>query len=109
MKISDNVTNIDTGAFNSVKNLIVTADSIAHEYVERENIPYILIGEAQNIETDNEIKKEETWDISENGDKTVIAKWTLENKTLTISGKGKMKNWILHQAEMYGVMDIKMY
>ena len=52
-----------------------------------------MIGEAQNIETNNEIKKEETWDISENGDKTVIAKWTLENKTLTISGKGKMKNW----------------
>ena len=44
------------------------------------------------IGNEYEIKKQEEWDISENGDRSVIAKWTLSNRTLTISGSGKMKD-----------------
>ena len=43
-----------------------------------------------------EIKEEETWDVSEKQDGSVIAKWTLSNKTLTISGSGNMKDWNLN-------------
>ena len=37
---------------------------------------------------------DQTWDVSQNQDGSVKAKWTLSNKTLTISGSGKMKDWI---------------
>ena len=49
--------------------------------------------QTEEISIYNEIKEEETWDISVNGDGSVIAKWTLKDKTLTISGTGEMKNW----------------
>ena len=49
--------------------------------------------ETEEISRNYEIKDEETWDVSANGDGSVIAKWTLENRTLTISGTGKMKEW----------------
>ena len=74
--------------------------------VEAENIQPTASGErttellesADTIQTEEisrnyEIKEEETWDISANGDGSIIAKWTLNNKTLTISGTGEMKNW----------------
>ena len=48
---------------------------------------------ANSLSREYEIKDEETWDVSENGDGSVIAKWTLENRTLTISGTGEIKNW----------------
>ena len=48
--------------------------------------------ETEGISRNYEVK-EESWDVSENGDGSVIAKWTLNNRTLTISGTGKMKNW----------------
>ena len=47
----------------------------------------------QEISRNYEVKEEEIWDISANGDGSVIAKWTLKDKTLTISGTGKMKDW----------------
>ena len=47
----------------------------------------------EEVSREYEIKEEETWDISENGDGSVIAKWTLSVKTLRISGNGKMRNW----------------
>ena len=47
----------------------------------------------EEISRDYEIKEEETWDISKNSDGTVTAKWTLKDRTLTISGTGKMKDW----------------
>ena len=68
-------------------------------------LPTITFAEGETVETENqeteseeitrnyEIKTEEEWDISENGDGSVIARWTLKDKTLRISGKGKMKNW----------------
>ena len=49
--------------------------------------------QTEEISKNYEIKDEETWDVSANGDGSVIAKWTLENRTLTISGTGEMKNW----------------
>ena len=49
--------------------------------------------ETEEISRNYEIKEEETWDISANGDGSVIAKWTLKDRTLTISGTGEMKNW----------------
>ncbi len=49
--------------------------------------------EIEEISRNYEIKEEETWDISANGDGSVMAKWTLENRTLTISGTGEMKHW----------------
>ena len=45
------------------------------------------------VGTKYQVKDEETWDISKNGKKNVIAKWTLKDKTLRISGKGEMKDW----------------
>ena len=49
--------------------------------------------EIEEISRNYEIKEEETWDISANGDGSVMAKWTLKDRTLTISGTGEMKNW----------------
>ena len=49
--------------------------------------------QTEEIGTEYEIKEEETWDISKNGDGSVIAKWTLDDKTITISGNGEMKSW----------------
>lgn len=39
-----------------------------------------------------EIKEEESWDISENGDGSVIATFRLKDRTLTISGVGRMRS-----------------
>ena len=49
--------------------------------------------QTEEIGTEYEIKEEETWDISKNGDGSVIAKWTLDDRTINISGNGKMKGW----------------
>lgn len=49
--------------------------------------------QTEEISRNYEIKKEETWDVSINGDGSVMAKWTLEDRTLAISGIGKMKGW----------------
>ena len=47
----------------------------------------------EEISRNYEIKEEETWDVSANGDGSIIAKWTRKDKTLTISGTGEMKDW----------------
>ena len=51
--------------------------------------------ENQTIEIgrEYEIKEEETWDVSEKQDGSVMAKWTLKDRTLVISGNGKMRDW----------------
>ena len=51
--------------------------------------------------TNYQIKSEVTWDISMNKDNSVIAKWTSNNNTLTISGTGKMKDWYNSQEEWH--------
>ena len=53
----------------------------------------------EEISRNYEIKEEETWDVSANGDGSVIAKWTLEDRTLTISGTGEMKDWTSDSTE----------
>ena len=55
--------------------------------------------QTEEISRNYEIKEEETWDISANGDGSVIAKWTLNDKTLTISGTGEMKDWEYNSKE----------
>ena len=47
----------------------------------------------EEISRNYEIKEEETWDVSANGDGSVVAKWTLHDRTLTISGTGEMRDW----------------
>ena len=95
IKIPEGVTEIGQRAFYGCSNLImyVQADSVGHKYAEENKNGYILNGEVSIVSTEYEIKEEETWDISENGDGRVIAKWTLSDKTLRISGTGKMKKW----------------
>ena len=48
--------------------------------------------ESKEITRNYEIKAEEEWDISENRDGSVIAKWNYKGKTLRILGNGKMKS-----------------
>ena len=55
--------------------------------------------ETEEISRNYEIKDEETWDVSKNGDGSVIAKWTLKDRTLTISGTGEMKDWNSNSTE----------
>ena len=95
INIPESVTNIDELSFNGCSKLIlyVKADSMGHKFAEENKKGYILNGEASTVSTEYEIKEEESWDISENGDGSVMAEWTLKDKTLTISGTGKMKSW----------------
>ena len=58
--------------------------------------------ETEEIPRNYEIKEEESWDVSANGDGSVIAKWTRKDKTLTISGTGKMKDWNNHSIDSIG-------
>ena len=91
IEIPESVTNID-----SIPNSIVIyakADSEGHRYAEENKQAYILEGEATNIATNYEIKEQETWDISKNADESIMATWTLNDRTLTITGTGEMKNW----------------
>ena len=94
--IPSSVTNIETWAFYGCRGpIICNTNSKAHEYCESNKIPYILGDSAISVvETEYEIKQEETWDISKNGDGSVIAKWTLYDRTITISGNGEMKDWL---------------
>ena len=91
--IPENVKNIGNGALPKTAVIYVKADSEGHRYAEEAKQGYILNGETKNIETNYEIKEEETWDISAKGDGSVIAKWTLSDKTLTIDGTGEVKDW----------------
>ena len=93
INIPEGVTSIGDNAIPVTAVIYVQADSEGHRYVEEKQKGYILEGEATNIDTNYRIKEEETWDVSKRGDGSVIAKWTLENRTLTISGTGEMKDW----------------
>ena len=55
--------------------------------------------QTEEVGTNYEIKETEEWDISKNGDGSVIAKWTLEDRTITISGNGEMKDWTANSEE----------
>ena len=49
--------------------------------------------ESSEVSQTDEVKAEETWDISKNQDKSVIAKWTSKDQTLTITGTGAIKSY----------------
>ena len=53
----------------------------------------------EEIGREYEIKAEEEWDVSKNQDGSVIAKWKLEDKSITISGSGEMRNWAINDKE----------
>ena len=55
--------------------------------------------ETEEISRNYEVKEEETWDISANRDGSVIAKWTLKDRTLRISGTGEMRDWEFYSKE----------
>ena len=76
--------------------MLITLNSPIISYAEGEaetNSTGETVEQSEEIGTEYEIKEEETWDISKNGDGSVIGKWTLEDRTITISGSGEMKNW----------------
>ena len=77
--------------------MLITLNSPIISYAEGE-IGTNTTGESttgeqtEEIGTEYEIK-EEVWDISKNEDGSVIAKWTIEDMAITISGSGEMKDW----------------
>ena len=92
--IPENITVIGKDAFYGVKNIICKTNSYAHKYAEENKVSYILSDNViSNYTTEYQIKDSEEWDISANGDRSIIAKWKLEDRSLTISGTGEMKNW----------------
>ena len=93
IEIPEGVTSIGNSAFYEDTILHIKADSGAHKWAEKEGYTYILEGKAENTETNYQIKEKETWDVSENQDGSVIAKWIFEDRTLAISGNGEMKSW----------------
>ena len=99
--IPESVTSIGENAFEGCDILImdVKADSIEHERAEKDGVRYILSGEATTIATNYRVEEEKSWDISINGDGTILAKWNINDRTLTISGTGKMKDLDLSSIE----------
>ena len=92
--ILNNVTSIGRSTFSGVKNIICKTNSYAHKYAEENNIFYILSDSVKsNYTTEYQIKETEEWDISKKEDKSIIAKWKLNDRSLTVSGTGKMKDW----------------
>ena len=95
--IPSSVTSIGSNAINKTTIIYTKLNSEGHRYAEESGQGYILEGEetenTEEISRNYEIKEEETWDVSANGDGSVIAKWTLKDRTLRISGTGEMKDW----------------
>ena len=84
------VTELGENAWPSSAKIYVQADSEGHRVLEESKKIYFLNGEAKNVTTNYAIKNEELWDISAKKDGSATAIWNLENKSLTISGKGKI-------------------
>ena len=85
---------------NQLKRLIAVINLISILFLLNSPIiSYAVDQETKEIESNYEIKEQETWDISKNKDESVIAKWSLEDRTITISGNGEMKDWKLSTEE----------
>ena len=97
INIPESVTSIGSNAIDKTTIIYTKLNSEGHRYAEESGQGYILEGEetenTEEISRNHEIKEEETWDVSANGDGTVIAKWTLKDRTLRMSGTGEMKDW----------------
>ena len=89
--IPEEVTSIGDSAIPKTTIIYAKADSVGHKYAEESAQGYFLEGEPSTISTKYEIKEEETWDISAYTEGKIIAKWTLSDKTLRITGTGEMK------------------
>ena len=101
INIPNSVVTIGVNAFENTIIIYTKADSKGHEYAEEKKYGYILIGTATEISTNYEIKEEESWDVSANEDGSVMAKWTLEDRTLRISGNGEMKDWNYDESDWH--------
>ena len=101
INIPEGVTNIDRDTFSNNTIIYTIADSEIHRYLEEVKRGYILEGEAKEVSTNYEIKEEESWDVSENEDGSIIAKWTANNRTLNITGMGKMKDTYANSESWY--------
>ncbi len=117
VNIPDSVTSIDNYAFRNCTNLSnleipnsvidlkdkslidvlyikCNTNSEAHKNAENNKIFYVLSDEVEsNISLEYKIENQEEWDISKNENKSVVARWTLEDQTLRIMGSGEIKNW----------------
>ena len=92
--IPESVEKIGKDAFSGVINIICKTNTYAHEYAENNGLRYILSDNiSSNYTAEYQLKETEEWDISENGDRSVIAKWNLEDRSIIISGIGRMKDW----------------
>ena len=101
LTIPNSVKTIGPSVVSKSTIIYANADSKGHKYAEEGNYRYILIGTATEISTNYEIKEEESWDVSANADESVIAKWTLEDRTLRISGTGEMKDWYYDESDWH--------
>ena len=98
--IPSNVTSIGENAFYGVRYIICKTNSYAHKYAEDNEICYKLLDNIVSQYSDSfEIKETEEWDISAKQDKSVIAKWNWGDKSISISGKGNMKDWNYNYSE----------
>ena len=94
INIPETVKKIEPNAISERSIIYTKADSEGHRYAEERKQGYILEGEATDVTTKYMIKNEDVWDISENQDGSVMAKWTLADRTIRISGSGE-KKWSL--------------
>ena len=79
--------------------IICETNSAAHDYAETHQIHYILTddGEEDNIVgSEYKLEKTKTWDVSEDaaGEDRLLLTWDYDDSSLTLSGKGKMKEEI---------------
>ena len=87
--------------------IILLTISIILPYMRNNKLieKYIIEGtdatknESAEVNQTEEVKAEATWDISKNQDKSVIAKWTASNQTLTISGTGEIKSYSYNEVD----------
>ncbi len=92
--IPDSVTSIETRAFSWCRNL--KSITIPNSVTNIETDAFYMcdnLTDITDLTSHYDVENEKEWDISENGDESLIAKWTLEDKTLRISGTGEMKNY----------------
>ena len=102
ISIPESITSIGETVFYGCSFRVnIKADSIVHKYFEENKIGYILDGKVTNTNTEYEIKEEVAFDLSEKEDNSVIGKYTLKDKTLKISGIGKIENKILEHYKSF--------
>ena len=106
INIPSSVTSIGDYAFFLTEAIITCkTNSEAHKYLEERGIAYILLDNEEPIYGIDYQIKDEIWDISKNGDESLIAQYTVNNRTLIISGSGTMNNDSVKEAWMSSKYD----